>query len=207
MSAGSASGSRPVLVARHGLQARAREAEGLQRREVGGALHEDDVARVQQGRGDEPERLLGARRDEQLARLALAGRAPQKRSASSARSPGSPSVEEYCSARAATVGASVRANASAMSSAGNSSGAGRPPAKEITSARWVSSRMSRTGEERTSPRREESGGGGVGITVIMATADPAREESLRPAHISNVATVWGTGSAAACEVLVLRVRS
>ena len=71
MSAGSASGSRPSSSQADRHEPRAREAEALQRREVGGALDEDDVARIQQRRRDQPERLLGARRDEQLAGFAL----------------------------------------------------------------------------------------------------------------------------------------
>ena len=186
MSAGSASGSSPSSSHGDRHEPRAREAEGLQRGEVGRVLDEHDVARVQQHRGDAAPSACCEPVVTSSSSASHASPREQKRSASSARSAGSPSVEEYCSARAATVGASVRANASAMSSAGNSSGAGRPPAKEITSARWVSSRMSRTGEERTSPRREESGGGGVGITRHHGGCRAAREESLRPANISTL---------------------
>ena len=41
-----------------------------------------------------------------------------------------------------------------------SSGAGMPPANEMSSARSVSARMSRTGEDCTAPMRSDGGGGG-----------------------------------------------
>ena len=53
-------GVEAVLVARHRLQARAREAEGLQRGEVGRVLDEDDVARVEQDRGEQARAPAGS---------------------------------------------------------------------------------------------------------------------------------------------------
>ena len=56
-----------VLVARHDDQPRAGEAEALQRGEVGGVLDEHDVCGIEQHAGEQPERLLGAGRDDDLA--------------------------------------------------------------------------------------------------------------------------------------------
>jgi hypothetical protein len=58
----------PAVVARDGDRAEVRELEGLQRGEVGRVLDEHDVARVQERARDEPERLLGARGDQQVVR-------------------------------------------------------------------------------------------------------------------------------------------
>ncbi len=167
MSSGSCSGSRPCVVAGGGDEARAGEAEGLQRREVGGVLDEHDVVGVDEHARDEAERLLRAGRDEDLVRFG--GQAPA----------GEPLCEQRAQLRVALGGRVLQRprddggrerslKACATISAGNSSGAGRPPANEMTSARWVSFRMSRTGEDWTSASRAESEGSGRGISSMIA---------------------------------------
>ena len=64
-------GVEAVVVAGRGHEARAGEAEALQRREVGGVLDEHDVVGVDEDARDEAERLLRAGRDEDLVRLGL----------------------------------------------------------------------------------------------------------------------------------------
>ncbi|MGX1512053.1 hypothetical protein RKD44_003341 [Streptomyces collinus] len=99
----------------------------------------------------------------------------EARAASAARRVGSPSVVEYCRARAG-VSARTSRYAAAMPSASNSSGAGSPPAKLITSGRAVTARMSRTGEPPIDRARAASGGSGalgavadaVSVTVMRA---------------------------------------
>lgn len=79
------------------------------------------------------------------------------RSARAARSAGSPSVVEYCRARWGA-SANTSRNAAAIPSASNSSGAGSPPAKLITSGRAVTARISRTGDPPIAVARAASGG-------------------------------------------------
>ncbi len=83
------------------------------------------------------------------------------RAASPVRRLGSPSVVEYWSAWAG-VSASTSRKAAAMPSRSNSSGAGSPPAKLMTSGRAVTARMSRTGEPPTEVVRAASGGTAAG---------------------------------------------
>lgn len=89
------------------------------------------------------------------------------RAASAARSAGSPSVVEYCRA-CADDSASTARYARAIPSASNSSGAGSPPAKLITSGRAVTARMSRTGEPPIEEARaaRDGTGAGAGATVM-----------------------------------------
>jgi hypothetical protein len=65
-----------VVVAVHRHEPGAREREALQRGEVGRVLDQDAVAGVEQDAGDEPERLLGPGRHEDLARAR--GQSPQR---------------------------------------------------------------------------------------------------------------------------------
>ena len=88
------------------------------------------------------------------------------RAATAARSAGSPSVVEYCSVRPTALSCSAAANATRVPGPSNSSGAGSPPAKEMTPGCWVSARMSRTGEDCTPRSRAASGGVGAASTVI-----------------------------------------
>jgi hypothetical protein len=90
------------------------------------------------------------------------------KAASRARSAGSPSVVEYCSARVASGPAITAAKAAPSPSTSNVSGAGRPPASEITSGRIAIWSNSRTGEEWVSRRRRESGAPARGAGGEMA---------------------------------------
>lgn len=114
------------------------------------------------------------------------------RAASPVRRLGSPSVVEYCNARSG-VSASTSRKAAAMPSRSNSSGAGSPPAKLMTSGRAVTARMSRTGDPPTAPARAASGGtaagvrrgaGGAGSVTVMTRLlrlDDERDGSCRAA--------------------------
>src|SRR4051812_47477009 len=90
--------------------------------------------------------------------------------ASRARSAGSPSVVEYCSARVASGPDITSAKAAASPATSNVSGAGSPPASEITSGRMAIWSSSRTGEECVSFRRRASGAPARGAGGEMAMA-------------------------------------
>ena len=152
-------GVEAVVVARDRHHARARERERLQRGEVRRLLDEHDVARLDQhGRG-ERQRLLRAAADQHLVRP---GRQPAR---------GQPRRDRGAQARVALGGRVLqrrgrrrrarRRTPRRSPAVSNSSGAGSPPANEITPGRAVSARMSRTGELRT-PRSRAATCGSAG---------------------------------------------
>ena len=61
-------GIQAVIVAGHGHDPRVGEPERLERGQVGGALHGHDAARIQQGGGDQGQRLLRAAGDQHVGR-------------------------------------------------------------------------------------------------------------------------------------------
>ena len=195
--AGQRVGVQALVVAGHGDHPRARQGEALQRREVGRVLDEDRVAAVEQDGRDEPERLLGAGRDEQLVRAAPAGRAGRSARRAARAAAGRPRSRSTAARGRRPSAPGRSAKAPAMSSVGKSSGAGRPPAKEMTSSRCVSSRMSRTGEERTSASWAESGGKGCVIQGNHRWWARGHGFGWHPC----AATVLCMGSAAAREIL------
>jgi len=91
------------------------------------------------------------------------------RAATAARSAGSPSVVEYWSVRPTTASCSAAAKAARVPGPSNSSGAGRPPANEITPGCCVRARMSRTGEDCT-PRSRAASGGVAAISTVIGRA-------------------------------------
>ena len=165
-------GVEPVVVARDRHDGRAGELERLQRREVGRLLHEHGVARLEQHGRDQRQRLLGAARDQQLVgvrRQAARGQPGGDRGAQRRVALGRRVLQRAADDVVGQRGGERRARARRPS---NSSGAGRPPANEITPGRSVSARMSRTGDDCT-PRSRAASGGVGGVSTVIRRVVPA----------------------------------
>ena len=143
-----------VVVARDRHHLRAGELEGLQRGEIRRLLDEHRVARLEQHGRDQRQRLLGAARDQQLLGRRSAGRASVSRAATRGAQRRVALRRRVLQRAPGGRGRRARRRTPSRNpGASNSSGAGRPPANEMTPGCSVSARMSRTGEERTPRRR------------------------------------------------------